>query len=66
MGVQCKAFGENLKARWDFSKLSFEAKTLYGGPPVGVHKSSGGCCILRFLCIFGSTFFFVQLNNVVH
>ena len=45
MGVQCKAFGENLKARWDFSKLLFEAKTLsalYGGPPLGVSTSQVG------------------------
>ena len=49
MGVQSKAFGGNLKARWDFSKLSFEAKTLSAlyGSPFGVSMSQVGSCILR-------------------
>ena len=40
MSVRCKGFCENLIARWGFSKLLFEAKTL-SALYEGVHKSSG-------------------------
>ena len=39
MSVQSKGFSENLIARWGFSKLLFEAKTL-SALYEGVHKSS--------------------------
>jgi len=54
VGVQSKAFGANLKARWDFSKLSFEAKTLsalYGGPPFKLGASTSQVGMLHFEAI---------------
>ena len=74
MGVQCKGSGGNLKARWDFGKLSFEAKNqseLYEGTPLGVSISQVGMLHFEarfrfFLYFLGRDFFSVQMNNVVH
>ena len=55
MGVQCKGSDGNLKAMWDFGKLSFEAKSLsalYEGTPLGVSTSQVAMLHFRFFCIF--------------